>query len=51
VTDGGRCQRRGSRSAPQSAHPAANGVTRSPHRGQYPGCVVHGCRPWVWRAV
>ena len=34
LIDNGRCQRRGSRSAPQSAQPAANGVTRSPHWGQ-----------------
>jgi hypothetical protein len=33
-TDGGLCQRCGSRSAPQIAQPAAKGVTRSPHRGQ-----------------
>jgi hypothetical protein len=30
----GRCQRFGSSSAPQTAHPAAKGVTRSPHWGQ-----------------
>ena len=39
VVDGARCQRRGSRSAPQSAQPAANGVTRSPHWGQRLGCM------------
>jgi hypothetical protein len=33
-SDGGRCQRRGSRSAPHSAQPAAYGVTRSPQCGQ-----------------